>query len=117
MKISKRVIGAGISLGLALTFAAADGRAAGPKIDMKAAEASMKKSDCFTCHSVKRKVVGPSYADIAKKYKGDKKAVEVLVTKVKNGGSGSWGSLPMAGHPGLKEDEIRNMVKWVLAQK
>lgn len=82
-----------------------------------ATEALMKKSDCFSCHQVKRKVVGPSYVDVAKKYKNDKKAVATLVKKVKEGGSGNWGSVPMAAHPDLPPADVEKMVKWVLAQK
>lgn len=82
-----------------------------------ATEAMMKKSDCFTCHQVKVKVVGPAFKDVAKKYKGDAKAVEKLVAKVKAGGQGNWGQVPMAPHPGLKDEELKAMVTWVLAQK
>lgn len=85
--------------------------------EMKAAEAAMKKSDCFACHQVKKKVIGPSYLDVAKKYKNDPKALELLVSKVKLGGSGNWGQIPMAGHPSLKDEDIKLMVRWVLAQK
>lgn len=88
-----------------------------PTVDMKAVEAAMKKSGCFTCHQVKRKVVGPSYVDIAKKYKGDKKAVATLVKKVKDGGSGVWGNVPMTAHKNLSDADIEAMVRWVLAQK
>lgn len=81
------------------------------------AEAMMKKSDCFTCHAIKRKVVGPAYKDVAKKYKGDKSAVATLVKKVKEGGSGNWGQIPMAAHPDLKDEDAKAMVQWVLKQK
>jgi cytochrome c len=81
------------------------------------AEAMMKASDCFSCHAVGRKVVGPAYLDVAKKYKGAGAAqIKVLVGKVKNGGSGNWGAVPMAGHPTLAEADIEKMVKWVLSQ-
>ena len=81
------------------------------------AESLMRKSDCFTCHSLKRKVVGPAYRDVAKKYKGDKGAVAMLVKKVKEGGAGNWGQVPMAGHPDLKDADAQAMVEWVLGQK
>lgn len=108
---------AAMGLALACQLGAAPKKAATPKLDMAAVEASMKKSDCFTCHAAKRKVVGPAFADVAKKYKVDKKAVDTLVVKVKNGGSGNWGAVPMAGHPDLKDEDLRLMVRWVLAQK
>ena len=81
------------------------------------AEALMKKSDCFTCHQVARKVVGPAYKDVAKKYKGNKAAPAMLVEKVKKGGSGNWGQIPMAAHPDLKDEDVKAMVAWVLKQK
>lgn len=77
----------------------------------------MKKYDCLSCHQVKRKVVGPPFVDIAKKYKGDKAAVATLVKKVKDGGSGNWGPVPMAAHPTVPDDDILAMVKYVLSQK
>ena len=83
----------------------------------KIAEGLMKKSDCFACHSVKNKVVGPAYRDVAKKYKGNKDAVATLVKKVKAGGSGNWGEVPMAAHPDLKDEDVKAMVQWVLSQK
>jgi cytochrome c len=82
-----------------------------------ATEAMMKKSDCFSCHQVKIKVAGPSYKDVAKKYKGKKGAEAQLVQKIKVGGSGNWGQVAMAAHPDLKDEDIKAMVKWVLAQK
>jgi cytochrome c551/c552 len=83
----------------------------------KVAESLMKKSDCFTCHQVKRKVVGPAYVDVAKKYKGQKGAVTALVKKVKEGGSGNWGSVPMVAHPDLNDEDVKLMVQWVLSRK
>lgn len=82
-----------------------------------ATEAMMKKSDCFTCHSVAKKIVGPAYKDVAKKYRGKAGSVEMLVAKVKKGGSGHWGVIPMAAHPNLSDVQIKAMVEWVLAQK
>ena len=120
----------GLSLGLALSLplfadgaadpatktAKAKPAAAAAKAD-PAAEAAMKKSDCFTCHSVAKKIVGPAYKDVAKKYKGNAGALDMLVAKVKNGGAGHWGAVPMAGHPNLTVEQIKPMVQWVLAQK
>jgi cytochrome c len=112
MKMKKSVLF--FLMALALNAKAQAGGAAKPD---PAAEALMKKSDCFSCHQVKMKVVGPSYRDVAKKYKGNKAAEAQLVKKVKEGGAGNWGSVPMAAHPGLKDEEVKAMVKWVLAQK
>ena len=82
-----------------------------------ATEAMMKKSDCFTCHSVEKKIVGPAYKDVAKKYRGKAGSLEMLVAKVKKGGSGHWGVIPMAAHPNLSDVQVKAMVEWVLAQK
>ena len=75
-----------------------------------------KKSNCMNCHAVDKKLVGPSFQDIAKKYAGDKAADAKLVEKVKKGGSGVWGPVPMtANSPQVKDDDIKALVKWVLA--
>lgn len=104
-----------MALALLLSLAVS-GQAKDAKPDPKA-EALMKKSDCFSCHQVKMKVVGPSFKDVAKKYKGKKGAEALLVQKIKAGGSGNWGQVPMAAHPDLKDEDVKAMVQWVLAQK
>jgi cytochrome c len=70
---------------------------------------------CVMCHSVDHKMVGPSYKDIAAKYKGDAKAFETLKKKVKEGGGGVWGAAKMPPHPNEPEDELDFMIKWILA--
>ena len=80
-------------------------------------EALVKKSDCMSCHQPKIKVVGPAYVDVAKKYKGKKDAVALLVKKVKQGGSGVWGAVPMAAHASLSDEDTKAMVAWILKQK
>lgn len=80
------------------------------------AEALAQKSGCLACHSVTQKVLGPSYKDVAAKYKGDKSAEAKLVEKVKKGGSGVWGPIPMpANSPQVKDDDIKTIVHWVLS--
>jgi cytochrome c len=84
--------------------------------DAKAAEALAQKSGCLACHSIEKKVLGPSYKDVAAKYKGDKTAEAKLVAKVKAGGSGVWGPMPMpANSPQVKDADIKTIVQWVLA--
>ncbi len=79
------------------------------------AEALAQKSGCLACHSVSQKVLGPSYKDIAAKYKGDKSAEAKLVDKVKKGGSGVWGPIPMpANSPQVKDEDIKTIVQWIL---
>jgi cytochrome c len=79
------------------------------------AEALAQKSGCLNCHGISNKILGPAYKDVAAKYKGDKTAAR-LITKVKVGGSGAWGSMPMpANSPQVKDDDIKTIVKWVLS--
>ena len=77
-----------------------------------------KQHNCLSCHSVDKKVVGPSYKDIAAKYKGDKGAQGKLEAKVRSGGSGSFGAMPMPATPKTVGDgDIKAMVAWILSQK
>lgn len=80
------------------------------------AQALAQKSGCLACHSVDKKVLGPAYKDVAAKYKGDKTAEAKLVAKVKAGGSGVWGPMPMpAMSPQVKDEDIKTIVSWVLS--
>ena len=74
-----------------------------------------KKSNCMSCHAVDKKVVGPAYQDVAKKYAGQKDAEAKLVAKVKAGGKGVWGEIPMPPNAAVKDDDIKTLVKWILA--
>jgi cytochrome c len=75
-----------------------------------------QKSGCLACHSVEKKVLGPAYKDVAAKYKGDKTAEARLVAKVKAGGSGVWGPMPMPPMGAqVKEADITKIVQWVLS--
>jgi cytochrome c len=71
---------------------------------------------CLACHAIDKKVVGPSYKDVAAKYKGDAKAEAMLVQKVLKGGVGAWGQIPMPPNSTVKEAEAKILVKWVLSQ-
>ncbi len=71
------------------------------------------KSGCMACHAVDKKLVGPSYQDVAKKYKAADEAK--LVEKVKKGGVGTWGQVPMPPNPAVKDEDIKTLVKWILA--
>ncbi len=72
---------------------------------------------CLTCHALDKKVIGPSYREVAAKYAGDKNALDALVKKVKAGGSGVWGQVPMAPNPQVPDADLQAMVKYILAQK
>jgi cytochrome c len=74
-----------------------------------------KKSNCMACHAVDKKLVGPAYEEVAKKYKGNKDAVKTLSAKVKAGGSGVWGQIPMPPNAAVKDADIETLVKWILA--
>ena len=81
-------------------------------------EVLFKKSGCSVCHAVAKKVVGPSFKDIAAKYKDDKTASARLAQKVRMGGSGSFGPMPMPPAPKTVSDEsIKTIVEWALRQK
>jgi cytochrome c len=84
------------------------------KMDAKAAEALMQKSGCIACHTVDKKVIGPSYKEVAAKYKGDKDAATKLAAKVKAGGQGVWGPVPMPPNPQISDAELKTLVAWIL---
>ncbi len=74
-----------------------------------------KKSNCMSCHQVDKKLVGPAYRDVAKKYAGQKDAEAKLFEKVKKGGKGVWGEVPMPPNAAVKDEDIKTLVKWILA--
>ena len=76
-----------------------------------------KKSGCMACHAVDKKIVGPAYKEVAAKYKGDAKAEAMLVEKVKKGGVGTWGQIPMPPNAAVSDADVKTLVKWVLSQK
>jgi cytochrome c len=76
-----------------------------------------KQKNCLACHAIDKKLVGPAYKDIAKKYENDKDAVNRLAKKVREGGVGVWGQIPMPANPQVNEAESIQLVKWVLSLK
>lgn len=72
---------------------------------------------CTACHNVDRKVIGPSFRDVAAKYAGDSAAVSRLAAKIRSGGQGAWGNVPMPPNPGLAEKDAQALAGWVLQQK
>ena len=97
---------------IATGLAAGDGYAA---VDAVKAE-QLAKYNCMTCHAVDKKVIGPAYRDVARKYAGDKSALQKLEHKVKQGGSGVWGTVPMPPN-NVPEADIKTLVQWVLSLK
>ncbi|HEX4928605.1 MAG TPA: c-type cytochrome [Burkholderiales bacterium] len=83
----------------------------------QAQEDLAKKHNCFACHAVDKKVVGPSYKDVAAKYRGDKNAPEKLFEKVKKGGAGVWGPVPMPPNAQVPDADIKALVHWILSLK
>lgn len=73
--------------------------------------------NCMTCHAVDKKLVGPSYKDVAAKYAGQKDAADKLAAKVIKGGSGVWGPVPMPANPQVSPDEAKKLTAWILATK
>ncbi|MBB6184594.1 c-type cytochrome [Oleiagrimonas soli] len=109
---SKRVLAALVlvfGFGSALALQAADTK-------VPEGEAKARASDCFSCHAVDHKLVGPAYTDVAKRYAGQgDAAVTKLVKKIKAGGAGDWGDIPMTPHPNLSDADLTVMVHWILS--
>ena len=82
----------------------------------QADEALAKSKNCMACHAVDKKLVGPAYKDVAAKYKGDAKAPAMLAEKIKAGGKGVWGQIPMPPN-NVTPEEASKLAAWVLAQK
>ena len=77
-------------------------------------EALAKKHNCLACHQLDKKSVGPAYKDIAKKYKGQAGMDVKLAEKVKKGGQGVWGPVPMPPNPAAPDSDIKKLVEWIL---
>jgi len=97
----------------ACALAAAVSLAGGAYANEKLAQSS----GCMTCHGVNKKVIGPSYKDVAAKYKGDKAAEASLIKKVKGGSKGVWGDMPMPPNAHVKDEDIKTLVAWILGTK
>jgi cytochrome c len=77
-------------------------------------QALAQKNACMSCHGVDKKIVGPAYKDVAAKYKGDAGAEAKLFAKVKTGGKGNWGQIPMPPNPQVKDEDVHTIIKWIL---
>ena len=75
----------------------------------------IQKSDCSTCHKEATTSIGPSFLQVAQKYVGDAKASTYLVNKIKAGGAGVWGEIPMPAHATLKDADLKEMTSWILS--
>lgn len=102
------------SLTAALALAAGAAFVAAP---VSASEALLKKNNCTACHAIDKKLVGPAYKEVAKKYAGDAGAAKMLAEKVKKGGKGTWGPVPMPPNPQVSDADINAMITYILQLK
>ena len=87
-----------------------------PAVDISAGPSLAKANACLTCHGIDKKIIGPGFKEIALRYKGDGNAPARLMEKVKAGGGGVWGTVPMPPNPQVSADDVKTLVHWVLAQ-
>lgn len=80
-------------------------------------QALAKSKNCMSCHAIDKKVVGPAYQEVAKKYAGQKGAVDKLAAKIMKGGAGVWGVIPMPVNSQVNEAEAKKLAAWVLTLK
>lgn len=93
-----------------------DMQLANAAVDMAKGAELAKNSNCMACHTMDKKLIGPAFLDIAKKYRGNKAAEKSLAQKIKGGGTGVWGSIPMpANGPKVNDADIKTLVEWILA--
>lgn len=87
-------------------------------IDDKKATEFLNKGGCIACHTVDKKMVGPSYMEVAKKHKGEKNAAAVVAKKVRDGGTGAYGQIPMPPNPKdkISDADLKALVDWVLSK-
>ena len=86
-------------------------------LDTKATATALdlaKRKACMSCHAVDKRIVGPAFKDVSSRYRGQLDAESALVEKVRTGGSGAWGPLPMPPNPDLTEAEARALIRWIL---
>jgi len=76
-----------------------------------------RAKNCTACHSVDKQVLGPAYKQVASKYAGDREAMAKLTKKIREGGAGNWGQIPMPANPQVSEAEAQSLAKWVLSLK
>ena len=101
----------------ATTAATTSGNALSDNPDYQKGLALVAGSDCLTCHKTSEKNIGPAYKDVAAKYENTEANIKMLAEKIIKGGSGNWGAIPMTPHPQLKQEDVEQMVKYVLLLK
>ncbi|MEO8102093.1 MAG: c-type cytochrome [Betaproteobacteria bacterium] len=106
-----------VSFTTALALALGMSANAGAALDAKAANDIMTKAACNACHQPDKKVLGPAYKEVSAKYKGNAKAADLLMQKVRTGGAGTWGPIPMPPNPKEKisDDDLKKLMGWILS--
>lgn len=82
----------------------------------QASEQLMERSGCISCHRVDQKLIGPAFTDVAARYRADSEAAQYLIAKIREGGEGAWGDIPMQpnGEEKISEEDLRLVVEWIL---
>lgn len=101
--------------GVAVFLAAGLTANASAAVDAAKAGDLANKSGCMACHGIDKKVVGPAFKDVGKKYKGKADAEAALLKKVKEGGVGAWGPIPMPANAKVSDADIKTLVEWILS--
>ena len=107
----------GVAMKIAAVVLAAGLLATGAVRAADAGEELMKKDGCTACHAIDKKIVGPSYKEVAAKYRGNAGAAAMLAEKVKKGGQGVWGPVPMPPNATVSDADIKTLVAYILALK
>jgi cytochrome c len=114
-RLAGTAVAVAIGAACPIAIAAADvkGEAGAPPAPR--GEQLARSSDCFSCHTLDHTLVGPPFDAIAQRYRGQPDATHKLAAKIKYGGSGNWGAVPMTPHPDLKDQQLAEIVTWVLS--
>jgi cytochrome c len=100
-----------------MTHAESLARAASQAGGPQTGEQLTKSSDCFSCHAADHVIVGPAYGAIAKKYAAQPDAASRLTRRIREGGSGTWGTIRMPPHKDLKDPQLKEILRWILSLK
>jgi cytochrome c len=100
-----------------ISWAGAGQQVSKAKSAISPGESLVKESDCTSCHAVDHKVVGPSFTEVANRYAGQAGTVDKLSKKIRAGGSGVWGTVPMTPHPTFTDAQLKDIVTWVLSNR
>lgn len=111
MTVSLRSTGLFLAGAMLAAFAAAQA----PPIDTIKAKSLFEVHECAGCHQLEVKVVGPGLKQVANRYRGDKDAASRLMEKIRKGGVGVWGEIPMPPNAGITDEELKLVIAWILS--